>query len=552
MAKERGLNKAERKAFFQTGGRSVAARARPMPRWKKGLFTLIVLVVVFGVAEVVLRFALPVPRYLEARDYPSLAGDLAPLQEVPAWAEVAGLGAENQETADIDPAGRRFVMTSTAEGFRGPSERIEAPRLRILCLGDSSMMGYGVPDWETFPAQLKERLRSSFGPWTETLNAGVIGYTIDDELGYMQAKGLALQPDLVVLEIFANDTLEKDTRPKSTLRDALRVRWPLSAVGPAIDDWGLVRGGRALAARLLPFPVPAEPVERVDDILRPGRAPEMFDAYEKTLREFDSLLAEHHIPLVILLSPHHYQVYPWGRYAGSDAYQRRMTRMAEGLHARWVDLLPAFQERVREHPDLYVGNGMFDTHQSGAGQREKLDAAWPVLQEEFAKIGLIDVGQYWTDSHEGERWDPLPSLWWGRTWTGENDAPGIEVRPPAKATLGPLDAPPTTEFRCEIVGGPSADQCILWITNDGDDATTRIMQLPPVGPGETKPFSLPVTGGTGGMVRLEFLANWTDGFHVDERTDLRHPPIVLRRPVFLPVSKPKPAETKPEATPEAK
>lgn len=524
-------------------GRGTAPRrSSGIRRWKLILFSLVVVLVVFGVAEAVLRAVLPAPAYLEARVYPELPGDLAPSQEVPGRAETWGPGATHANPG-VDPDGMRFVMTSTAEGFRGPSARVEDPRLRILCLGDSSMMGYLVPDWDTFPAQLIARLRDSYGPWTEALNAGVIGYTIDDELEYMRDKGLALKPDIVVLEIFANDVLEKDTRPKETLRQALRVRWPLSAVGPDIDNWGLVRGGRMLAARLFHFPIPAEPVERVHDILEPGRDPAMFDAYEKTFREFDALLAEHHIPLVILLSPHHIQVYPWGEYAGSDVYQRRMSRMAEGLHARWVDLLPAFRERIRSQPDLYIGNGMYDTHQSAAGQRVKLDAAWPVLREEFSRLGFDDLGLYWKDSPAGDRWKRRPSLWWGRTWTGKNDAPGIEVRPPAKSSIGPINAPPGTEFRCEIVGGPYADQCRIWLTVDDDDITTRIVEMPVVGAGEVQTFNQPVTSGKGGAVRLEFLANWTDGFHADEKTDLKNPPIVLRRPLFLPVGKEQPAKT---------
>lgn len=508
------------------------------------LFSAVVVVVVFLVAEIVLRIALPAPVGLEPRVYPNLPGDLAPSQEAAHFAASQTQDAAlSGDAAPANPDGMRFVMTSTPEGFRGPSVRLDDPRVRVLCLGDSAMMGFLVPDWETFPAQLASRLADSYGPWTETLNAGVIGYTLDDQLEYMTAKGLDLKPDLVVLEIFANDVLEKDTRPAMTLRSALTVHWPMSAVGPSIDNWGLVRGGRALAARLFTFPVPAEPVDRVHDILQPGRKPAMFDNYEKVLREFDALLAEHHIPLVILLSPHHFQVLPWGEYAASDVYQRRMSRMAHGLHARWIDLLPAFRERVRGQSDLYVGNGMYDSHPSGAGQRLKLDAAWPTIQDELQRLGAADAARFWRDSDAaGNRWENRPSLRWGRTWTGKNDAPGIEVRPPAKSVLGPVDLPPGVEFQCELVGGPFADQCRVWITTD-DATTTRIVELPIIGPGETRVFTQPVTSGRGGATRLDLLAAWVEGFHPDEKTDLAHPPVVLRRPVFLPIMKSEYKET---------
>src|SRR5262245_30566719 len=49
-------------------------------------------------------------------------------------------------------------------------------RLRIVCVGDSFMWGYGVEDDETFPSCLARSLAN-----TETINLGVSGYSTVQE-----------------------------------------------------------------------------------------------------------------------------------------------------------------------------------------------------------------------------------------------------------------------------------------------------------------------------------------------------------------------------------
>ena len=54
------------------------------------------------------------------------------------------------------------------------------------------------------------------------MNAGVRGYNLDNIVGYLDAEGLALDPDLVVYVFTDNDlTTEPAFRPEKT--DASRV-----------------------------------------------------------------------------------------------------------------------------------------------------------------------------------------------------------------------------------------------------------------------------------------------------------------------------------------
>ena len=75
----------------------------------------------------------------------------------------------------------------------------------ILAFGDSLTAGLGLPPEETFPARLEARLRAD-GIDVRVINAGVSG---DTTAGGRARLGWALagKPDLVILELGANDAL---------------------------------------------------------------------------------------------------------------------------------------------------------------------------------------------------------------------------------------------------------------------------------------------------------------------------------------------------------
>ena len=159
------------------------------------------LVVFFGLAEGALRIAgfgpeppLPGPMYVRSatRGYDLMPG-------------YRGAG-ERSPYLDHPP------IAVNALGFRG--EEVAAARrpgtIRILCLGDSYMFGWGVEDRATFPARLQARLearRAGEPGGVEAINAGVPAYTTAQELDLLVEKGPGLRPDVVVLGFVLNDAL---------------------------------------------------------------------------------------------------------------------------------------------------------------------------------------------------------------------------------------------------------------------------------------------------------------------------------------------------------
>jgi GDSL-like Lipase/Acylhydrolase len=103
------------------------------------------------------------------------------------------------------------VVTS-AQGLRDrlyPEARV--PGLcRMIAVGDSFTWGFGVEDGQIW----HERIEAAHPDW-EILNAGVAGYATDQELLYLEKRGLAFQPDVVLLLLHPNDFLENAERGTS-------------------------------------------------------------------------------------------------------------------------------------------------------------------------------------------------------------------------------------------------------------------------------------------------------------------------------------------------
>ena len=81
---------------------------------------------------------------------------------------------------------------------------------RILGLGDSITFGQGVDFGVTFIQQLEHRLNAlTVYDTVQVINSGVAGYNLFQELAYLKSRGLAYQPDLVVLGFCKNDVVSE-------------------------------------------------------------------------------------------------------------------------------------------------------------------------------------------------------------------------------------------------------------------------------------------------------------------------------------------------------
>jgi len=99
---------------------------------------------------------------------------------------------------------RTIVLRTNSLGFRGP-ELGAKTRARVLFLGDSITMAHYLPDEETFVRLVGAASERDGGTPLETINAGVGGVGLENELALLRETGLRAEPDIVVLEFYLND-----------------------------------------------------------------------------------------------------------------------------------------------------------------------------------------------------------------------------------------------------------------------------------------------------------------------------------------------------------
>ncbi len=82
-------------------------------------------------------------------------------------------------------------------------------KIRIVFIGDSITYGIGVRLENSFPKIVEQMLNRNEGTDRyETINAGVIGYTLTDYLEFLKNKILKIDSDAIILGICLNDTAD--------------------------------------------------------------------------------------------------------------------------------------------------------------------------------------------------------------------------------------------------------------------------------------------------------------------------------------------------------
>jgi lysophospholipase L1-like esterase len=151
----------------------------------------------------------------------------------------------------------RVTVHTNGLGLRGaPAEARKAPgTYRVLLLGDSFAFGFGVEDDATFAAVLQRTLAPPDGfERVEVLNAGVAGWSADQYLLFLESRGFAWKPDLVLLAETENDPA--DLAWNRLELDARRLPTRAQPTRRMIDQSGRMRylEGGPLALPAVSFP----------------------------------------------------------------------------------------------------------------------------------------------------------------------------------------------------------------------------------------------------------------------------------------------------------
>ena len=236
-----------------------------------------------------------------------------------------------------------------SRGLRGSEIAYEKPpnTFRILNVGDSIAMGWGVREEETYSRQLEQLLnqQATGNIHYEVINAGVPGWNLENELAYLQAEGLKYQPDLILLDL----TIVNDIYGKSALAAHKR---------PAVIEW--LRANTYfwpfLTVQLRWIEAQANGQERID-VIDPPTKPDSYFPLEPEAKRWvqvweqisamNRLAKENNADFRLILFPLEFQVL-------DESYttlpQELLTAEATQDNIPVLDLLPTFRQACQDKP----------------------------------------------------------------------------------------------------------------------------------------------------------------------------------------------------------
>jgi hypothetical protein len=236
-----------------------------------------------------------------------------------------------------------------AHGLRGPETTYAKPTgtFRILNLGDSVAMGWGVREEETYGRRLEQWLneQGTDGLHYEVINAGVPGWNLANALAYLQAEGLKYEPDLILLDLTLTNDIKGDSAllannqpaPIQWLRDNTYF-WPFLTIQ---FRWMQARNnGRE---RIDVIDPPTEP----DKYFPLNPEAEQWTEVWGWIAEINRLAVENDAPMGLIVFPLEFQVLD-GDYP--TVAQEVLTARAAEATIPLLDLLPAFRQACLAKP----------------------------------------------------------------------------------------------------------------------------------------------------------------------------------------------------------
>ena len=180
-----------------------------------------------------------------------------------------------------------------------------AGKIRILTIGDSFTFGPYVNNQDTYPSKLEQILKQKY-PEVEVLNAGIPGYTLKDELEYLEEKGVKLNPDVIVVGVYIADLSRYGASSQAIFSRAQHQRTEAR--------WGWLLKLARKSAILAEVRQLAKnwTLPKVQKDIKPTTAPDQSDlqflpAYLEDLKGLLKLADDQHIKLLYLFLPAYIQ-----------------------------------------------------------------------------------------------------------------------------------------------------------------------------------------------------------------------------------------------------
>lgn len=263
-------------------------------------------------------------------------------------------------------------VTINSQGYRGREVQVPKPpgRFRIVTIGDSLTMGWGVNDEETFTARLDQLVHQASPPLNvDVANLGVGGYNTRQEVTFLERNLSRLQPDLVLVGFYTNDVPDSLDDEKSRSAAGTRIVAANPQAGQILHmattdtSWWANMARRSRAAYTVVRAAKryanrgewgSSRFSMEIDLLEGRDSPELDQAWaavEKYMLKLRDLADASHFAVGIVALPCREQV--MGQFTQAR-YQSRIAEMAGRLGFFVVDPLPAMAAVESDKDELYI------------------------------------------------------------------------------------------------------------------------------------------------------------------------------------------------------
>jgi len=239
-------------------------------------------------------------------------------------------------------------------GLRGgPVSSSANGKRRILFLGSSVTLGWGVPESETVTARLQAMFKAD-GQDVEVLNAGIGNYNAVRYVERFKQRLADLEPTDIVVHYFVRDAETLDAGGGNALLRNSQL---------AVTVW-------VAALRYLGKGSEKTLEEHYRDVYSP-RAPG-FVAMRQALHDLAAYARKRNIRIFLAMTPdvHDLVDYNFG------FIHEQVKKIAEEEHYRFIDLLPSMKNLTPQ--ELWSMPG--DPHPNGLGHLRMAEAIYPVLK----------------------------------------------------------------------------------------------------------------------------------------------------------------------------
>ncbi len=230
---------------------------------------------------------------------------------------------------------------------------------RLLIIGDSVTLGYGVTEDQAYPQMLQKYLCERLPDASfRVINGGVNAYSTREELMFLRKRGIGFEPDMVIVGFVLNDVsldarnhpreifgrLQSEESAEFRLRDLHKLLQSSHLVMSL--QWVLKRTiGRVSVQRNEP---PFQGRLRYMELLSSDKEEieAGWDIAMSELEEMLALLRTCGIKMVVVAFPPKLQI---EEHPAPDRLQKRLKTFCEDHQVPFVDLLPSFLENRDSH-----------------------------------------------------------------------------------------------------------------------------------------------------------------------------------------------------------